>query len=57
MNYKNMVGMRICETLTIQASPSLGINNDDYEPWNNMKYVQSCVSEVQAKGKLLFNCW
>ena len=56
MNYKNMVGMRICETLTIQASPSLGINNDDYEPWNNMKYVQSCVSEVQAKGKLLFNC-
>jgi hypothetical protein len=56
MNYKNMADMRICETLATQASPTLGINNDDYGPWNNMQYAQWCVSGVVGEGKLLFNC-
>jgi hypothetical protein len=52
MNYKNMADMRNCETLATQASPTLGINNDDYGPLNNMQYVQWCVSDVQSEGKV-----
>jgi len=48
MNYKNMADMRICETLATQASPNLGISNNNYGPWNNMHCVQWCVSEVQG---------
>jgi len=39
--------MQICETLATQATRNFGINNDDYGPWNNMGFVQWCVSEVQ----------
>ena len=47
-----MAGMRICETVATQASPNLGINNDNYGPWNNMHCVQWCVSEVQGEGSV-----
>ena len=49
MNYKNMADMRICETLATKASLTLGINNDDYGPWNNMHWIQWCASEVQGE--------
>jgi len=52
MNYKKMADRRIWETLSTQASPNLGINNDDCGSWNNMQYVQWCVSEVQGEGKV-----
>ena len=35
-----MTDMRICETLGTQASPILGINNDDYGSWNDVHCVQ-----------------
>ena len=44
--------MRICETLATQASPTLGINKDDCWAWNNMQYVQWCVSELQGEVKV-----
>ena len=40
MNYKIMAETRICETLAIEASPNLGINTNDYGPWNSMRCVQ-----------------
>ena len=49
MNYKNMADMRICEAVATQASPNLGINNDNYGPLNNMHCVQWCVSMVQGE--------
>ena len=35
----NMADMRICEPLSTQASPILGIINDDYVAWNKMHCV------------------
>jgi hypothetical protein len=52
MNYKNMADMRICETSATITSLSLGINNDGYGLWNNVQYVQRCVSEVHGVGKV-----
>jgi len=46
-NYKNMADKRICETIATQVSPTLGISNNNYGPWNNMHCVQCCVSQVQ----------
>ena len=44
--------MRICEMLATQASLNLGININNYGPWNNMYRVQWCVSEVQGEGNI-----
>jgi hypothetical protein len=47
--------MWMCETLAKQASPFLGINNDDYLPWNDMHCVWWCVSEVQGEGNVVYS--
>ena len=49
--------MRICEPLSTKASPSLGINNDVYGPWNDMHCVQWCVSEGQDEGNVAVGLW
>ena len=47
-----MADMRICETLATQSPPNLGINNNNYVPYNNKHCVQWCVSEVQGEGNV-----
>ena len=54
MNYKNMADMRICEMLSTQPSPTLGINNDDYGSWSTVHCVQ-CV--VQCEGNVAVGLW
>ena len=49
MNYNNMADMRICETLVTQASPTLGINIDDYWSCNNVQYVQGYLSVLHGE--------
>jgi len=39
-NYKNMADKRNCENIATQASPILGISNNNYGLWNNMHCVQ-----------------
>jgi len=39
-NYKNMADKRNCETIATQASPTLGISNNNYGLWNNMHCIQ-----------------
>jgi len=40
MNYKNMAGMRICESLATTTSPNLEINNNNYGHLNIIHCVQ-----------------
>ena len=49
-----MAAMRIFATLSTQASPTLGINNDDCGPCSNMHCVQ-CV--VQSEGNAAVGLW
>ena len=49
-----MADMRICEPLWTQASPTLGINNDDYGPCSNMHCVQGVV---QGEGNVAIGLW
>ena len=39
-NNKNMAEKRICESIATQVSPTLGITNNNYVPWNNMNCVE-----------------
>jgi hypothetical protein len=47
-----MAKMRICEMVATQTSPTLGIYEAVYGPWNNMHCVSRCVSEVQSGGSV-----
>ena len=49
-----MAGMRICEPLWTQASPTLGINNDDCGPCSDMHCVQDVV---QGGGNVAVGLW